>query len=564
LLERLGLSEIAARQPSDAFRLLEQPAENAQAGPHRLLALAELAYQMSQRPTAQDAIEWARDAAVYSLFFLAAPADIPCNESTRCLAQSIHNQAVARCLWLARTDVASAPSAWAAELAQAGIILRSTLADWSALGVDALEATDRVGFREHSLSEVRAGLGVPLIVHRVLSKPDLIQWKPYGPDEAAFAATAVLQPRGSITTWRNLPVELTLVDPLQAESLELAGTAYPLAQDLAAPLRLRLAQSSVRYYELSGVANPRLYAAHAGVYAVDPYQPGKVPVVFVQGLWTGPRVWAPMLDALRNDPVLRASYQFWVVLYESGYPLPLAASSLRLSLREIRQRFDPDRLDGALDQMVILGKSTGGQVVKMLVTPSGDSIWNAVFAQPLEQIQATPQLRAELADTFFFQPEPYVRRVIFVATGHRGSKLARQPGVRLGAEMIRRNNPLRQVCAELEAVNGPLVFQPFFRNRTLSSIDGMQASDPLVVALEAQPISPRVAYHSIIANNRRSSGLPLEKGSDGLVDYSSAHLDGAMSERIVSASHMCEADPEVIAEVQRILTLYVSDAAVLR
>jgi len=403
-----------------------------------------------------------------------------------------------------------------------------------------------------------------LTVHRVLTNRDVIEWKHYGPGEAVFAATAVLQPRGSVTTWRNQPVELTLVDPFQAAALELGGTLYPLAEDLATPLAVRLAQSSMRNYEFLGVVNPRLYAAHAGVYTVDPYQPGKVPVVFVQGLWTGPGVWAPMLDALRNDPMLRASCQFWVVLYPSGHPLPLAARSLRQSLREIRQRFDPDGVDSALDQMVILGKSTGGQVVKMLAAPSGDAIWNAVFARPLEQIQARSELRAELADAFFFQPEPYVRRLIFVATGHRGSKLAKQPGVRLGVELIRHNNPLRQVCAELEAVNSPLVFQPFFRNRTPSSIDGMQPNDPLLVALEAQPISPRVAYHSIIANSWRRLLLPLEKSSDGLVNYSSAHLDGAASECIVTASHMCEADPELITEVQRILTLHVSEVAGLR
>ena len=66
---------------------------------------------------------------------------------------------------------------------------------------------------------------------------------------------------------------------------------------------------------------------------------------------------------------------------------------------------------------------------------------------------------------FFFQPEPYVRRVIFLTTAHRGGKLARQPGVRLGVELIRRNNPLRPAWAELEATNGPEVFQPFYQNR---------------------------------------------------------------------------------------------------
>ena len=149
-----------------------------------------------------------------------------------------------------------------------------------------------------------------------------------------------------------------------------------------------------------------------------------MPVVLVQGLWSSPAVWIPLLNTLRNDPVLRAGYQFWVVLYPSVYPLPVAAVALRQSLREIRRRFDPNGVDSALDNMVILGKSTGGQVVRMLVEQSGESLWNAVFSRPINQVCATPELRTELAEIFRFQPEPYVRRVIFLTTGHRGSRRA--------------------------------------------------------------------------------------------------------------------------------------------
>ena len=47
--------------------------------------------------------------------------------------------------------------------------------------------------------------------------------------------------------------------------------------------------------------------------------------------------------------------------------------------------------------------------------------------------------------------------------------------------------------------------------------------------------------------------------TDGLVSYRSAHLDGAASECIVAAGHPCEADPEVIAEVRRILLIHLSE-----
>ena len=50
--------------------------------------------------------------------------------------------------------------------------------------------------------------------------------------------------------------------------------------------------------------------------------------------------------------------------------------------------------------------------------------------------------------------------------------------------------------------------------------------------------------------------------TDGLVSYTSAraHLDGAASECIVTAGHPCEADPEVIAEVRRILLIHLGEA----
>ena len=75
---------------------------------------------------------------------------------------------------------------------------------------------------------------------------------------------------------------------------------------------------------------------------------------------------------------------------------------------------------------------------------------------------------------------------------------------------------------------------------------------PLLEAIDAHPIAPGVAYHSIIATIH--PGLPRESITDGFVRYSSAHLDGAISEIIATTTHVCvEADPEVIAEVRRIL-----------
>jgi pimeloyl-ACP methyl ester carboxylesterase len=337
----------------------------------------------------------------------------------------------------------------------------------------------------------------------------------------------------------------------------LAGWPIPLARDLTTPLVRRLAQRTLRRYEYISISNPQFYATHAGIYALDAYQPGKVPLVLVHGFWSSPEVWVPMLDILRSDPVLRAAYQFWVVLYPSGYPLPLAALSLRQSLREIRQRFDPHGLDRALDHMVILGKSTGGQVARMLVQSSGEVLWDAVFSRPVDQICATPSLRTNLSAAFFFEPEPYIRRAIFITTSHRGTRLARWPGVRLSVSLVRWNHPFRQAWNELTQMNGGSVFRPSFQNRPLSSVDGLTADSPLLTAIDSQSIAPPVTYHSIIADIKRE--MTRQQVNDGVVAYESAHLGGAASEYIVRASHACEADPDVIHEVRRILHLHLAE-----
>jgi hypothetical protein len=207
--------------------------------------------------------------------------------------------------------------------------------------------------------------------------------------------------------------------------------------------------------------------------------------------------------------------------------------------------------------MVVLGKSTGGQVSRMLVQPSGEGLWNAVFARPISEILAPPELQTALATMFFYQPEPYVRRVIFATTAHRGGKLAAHPGARLGVRLIRRNKLLRPTWDLLQKANNDAVFQPFFQDRPLTSVDGMEAGNPLIMALDAQSIAPGVAYHSIIANIH--PGSPYEKSSDGLISYPSAHLDGAASEQIVTARHSCEANPEFIADVRRILMLHLNE-----
>jgi hypothetical protein len=44
-----------------------------------------------------------------------------------------------------------------------------------------------------------------------------------------------------------------------------------------------------------------------------------------------------------------------------------------------------------------------------------------------------------------------------------------------------------------------------------------------------------------------------------VVEYTSAHLDGVDSEKVVRSAHSTQSDPETIEEVRRILLLHAAD-----
>lgn len=84
-----------------------------------------------------------------------------------------------------------------------------------------------------------------------------------------------------------------------------------------------------------------------------------------------------------------------------------------------------------------------------------------------------------------------------------------------------------------------------------SSVDNMRPDSTFTVTLASIPIDPHVIAHSIIPV---LGGAPPEGQNDGVVEYSSAHLEGVASEFVVYHSgHSTQANPETIQETRRIL-----------
>jgi pimeloyl-ACP methyl ester carboxylesterase len=296
-----------------------------------------------------------------------------------------------------------------------------------------------------------------------------------------------------------------------------------------------------------------LHKSPSALYRAQPYQPGRIPVVFVHGTASSPAWWIEMWNTLRADPLLRQRFQFWTFLYPSGNPVVISAADLRDAIREKIDRFDPQGRDPAMGQIVVIGHSQGGLLTKLTAVDSGDRLFRSVLDRDLETLPASEEIKADLRRVLMVKPVPEVKRVIFIATPHRGSFLSQQWIRKLIVNLITLPvNVLKEVLTVHQSLYAFFTddTRQHLGGRVPTSIDDMSPRNPTLLALADTPLAPGVKGHSIVAIDGEEK--PPE-GDDGVVDYTSAHLEGLESEFVVRAVHSCQGHPLVIEEVRRIL-----------
>jgi hypothetical protein len=218
--------------------------------------------------------------------------------------------------------------------------------------------------------------------------------------------------------------------------------------------------------------------------------------------------------------------------------------------------------------MVLVGHSQGGLMVKLQVVSSGSRFWNNLSDRPFDEVDLEPATRELIENAVFFEPLPFVRDVVFIATPHGGSFLAGNWLGRFAASLFEAPQYLLDVSLDLarasidastDAVGSAIDALREDEDAQLrremaripSSIEDMRVDSLFIQTLRSLPIDAPVRAHSIIPVR---GGPPPEGQNDGSVTFEASRIDGADSEFVVFNSvHSTQSDPLTIQEVRRIL-----------
>ena len=407
-----------------------------------------------------------------------------------------------------------------------------------------LEVTpsDRFVFKGKLVGErtITTGLGAPVVIKGKGPTPSSGSMVGSGRD-FFYGLTASVKFNGR-------RCELEFADPLEVETLKLDGRTYTLAADFQAPLGMTLASVDMKRVEIKGLFRPQAFENSARLARTEPYNPKKIPVVFVHGLGNSPATFAPVIQFLRSDPEIRRNYQFWIFAYPSGLPYPMSAAVLRYQLNEMRRLY-PNHKD-----MVVIGHSMGGMISRLLLTDSGMTLWNAFFDKAPEDIPFSKEARNIMTKSLIFDPQPKVARVLFMSASHRGSDMATNFMGRLGSSII--GNPISQseINKEVYAFVRPEV-RTNGRHRLPNSIDLLDPDNLFVQMVNGLPLKFGVPYHSLIGDRGLGGNLDHTRpvSTDGIVPYWSSHLGGARSEQIIPSGHWSHLHPLGMVEIKRVL-----------
>ena len=201
-------------------------------------------------------------------------------------------------------------------------------------------------------------------------------------------------------------------------------------------------------------------------------------------------------------------------------PIGYSALKFREALKAVYELYPQTR------DMVVINHSLGGVLTHLQVIDTGDVLMKGIFKSNAPQMAEWPA-DSLVKQALIFKANPRIKRVILISCASpRGPAGSNQIGT-LGARLILLPGQILTGIggATLRAATSAAGIKGAYLP---NSIYGLEPDSPLLVSMNT--VLMKSPFHSIIGNGGQWN-VPLEKSSDGVVPYWSAHLDGTLSEK---------------------------------
>ncbi|WP_395146594.1 esterase/lipase family protein [Moraxella atlantae] len=421
--------------------------------------------------------------------------------------------------------------------------------------------------------------------------------------------TLLLIPQGNDldTLLKTHDFTLSIYDPFETQRTTVLGQTVALSANFSAAYGMWLSDNSLSPISKLNMLSKNFQTTQPHVFMLEPYDPNKRVIIMLHGLASSPETWISLTNDIFNDPTLRDNYQVWQVFYPTNLPILENRYQIAELLQAAFKQVDPTGSAPASQHAVLIGHSLGGVIGRMLVSnddlrPHLRDLINqnpsAPDAYAMRQLEQTVTSRDAFNDRFILHAMPQVDRAIFINAPFRGTDFADRWFARALRRLIHLpagflqtvSQNLTSIFTEGELANNPLAGlflqngasqlsdQSFFVQLTknlrvtprvtTNVLIGANDKD-LLNALQqskAAADSPTVTFYN--SANLQAAQARLDENqqllqqvktevtgdiSDGVVPYSSSHLDGAESEKIFSGKHDIHTDPQAILELRRIL-----------
>ncbi len=348
--------------------------------------------------------------------------------------------------------------------------------------------------------------------------------------------TAVLDFKGRDAT-------LTLVDPVKKPKVHAASVERTVDADFSAPLAY-YPQKSEYWNGIMGALRVSDYMSTTGLYMLEPYDPDRIPLIFVHGLISTPQMWRNVVNEINSDPVLRGRYQCGAFGYPTGNPPAYSALRFREELAKYYQLHPHAR------NCVLVGHSMGGLVSRMQASTVDRKAWDVIGKDRAETFFAHVKKGSLVDQASTFQANPHVDRVVFICTPHRGSEVALGNLGALGRKLI--SLPVELTGTVTSSLGSTVSI--LTGGGMPNSVTGLSPSNPMLKVLDSCPI--KAPYHTILGDGGKGNS---PNSTDGFVKYWSSHLAAAQSEKIVPGNHSACELPQTLDELRRILHLHLAN-----